>query len=97
MKKLILIISLFFISQTAIAAEECTAEVKVNGLVCDFCAQALEKVFGKREEVAGIHVNLDNGFVHVTFNEGKSIDDATLKSLITDSGYNITGIDRSCS
>ena len=31
--------------------------VAVEGMVCDFCAQAIEKVFMKREEVAGITVN----------------------------------------
>ena len=29
-------------------------------MVCDFCAQAIEKVFMKREEVQGINVDLDN-------------------------------------
>ena len=29
-------------------------------MVCDFCAQAIQKVFLKKEEVAGITVDLDN-------------------------------------
>lgn len=70
--------------------------VGVNGLVCDFCARALEKVFGKREEVTGINVDLDNAMVSISMKDGMSIDDETLTKLITDSGYNVTGINNGC-
>lgn len=70
--------------------------VKVNGLVCDFCARALEKVFSKRDEVAGIKVDLDNGLVKVAMKSGQTIDDDTLTQLITDSGYNVTAIEKEC-
>lgn len=78
------------------AACEDTINVKVNGLVCDFCARALEKVFGKRDDVSGINVDLDNGLVKVAMKPGQSIDDETLTKLITDSGYNVTAIDKGC-
>jgi Mg2+/Co2+ transporter CorB len=35
-------------------------DVATNGMVCDFCAQAIEKVFMKRKEVQGINVDLNN-------------------------------------
>ena len=69
-------------------------EVTVNGLVCDFCARALEKVFSKREEVRGIHVDLDQSLVLIAMKEGQTLDDATLTQLVTDSGYNVTAIKR---
>lgn len=78
------------------AACENTVNVKVNGMVCDFCARALEKVFGKREEVSGIKVDLDNSQVTVAMKPGKTIDDATLTKLITDSGYDVQTIDKGC-
>jgi copper chaperone CopZ len=65
------------------------ADVKVNGLVCDFCATALEKVFSKKEEVSGIKVDLDHGNVLVNFKEGKTIADSELKELITNAGYDV--------
>ena len=68
--------------------------VSVNGLVCDFCARALEKVFGKREEVDSINVDLDNALVQIFVKENRSIDDDILTELITDSGYNVTKIVR---
>lgn len=73
-----------------------TVNVKVDGLVCDFCARALEKVFGKRDDVEGIRVDLDNGNVAVAMKPGQTIDDATLTELITDSGYNVRSIERGC-
>ncbi|MAR56537.1 MAG: hypothetical protein CMM93_05085 [Rickettsiales bacterium] len=73
-----------------------TINVKVNGLVCDFCARALEKIFGKRDDVEGIKVDLDNGSVVVAMKPGQTIDDATLTELITDSGYNVRAIERGC-
>ena len=83
--------------QTEINAScEDTINVNVNGLVCDFCARALEKVFSKRENVEGIKVDLDNGNVVVAMKPGKTIDDKTLTQLITDSGYNVRGIEKGC-
>ncbi len=70
--------------------------VKVNGLVCDFCARALEKVFSKQGEVSGIDVDLDKGNVLVQMKNGQTINDEALTKLITDSGYNVVGINRGC-
>ena len=71
--------------------------VAVNGLVCDFCARALEKVFGKREDVTSIEVDLNIGKVVINTVKGADIDDATLTQLITDSGYDLVAIDKGCS
>ena len=78
------------------AACEDTINIKVSGLVCDFCARSLEKVFLKRGDVAGIKVDLGKGFVAVATKPGLTIDDATLTKLITDSGYNVNAIQRGC-
>ena len=72
-----------------------TGDVKVNvtGMVCDFCAQALEKVFGKQEAVSGIDVNLDDAFVKVSLKDGQSMEHDKLVKLIVDSGYNVESIE----
>lgn len=93
---LIAVMSTLMLSPAALAAEQCAVEVKVNGMVCDFCARALEKVFGEREEVQDIKVDLDKSSIHIVMEEGKTLDDATLRQLITDSGYAIDSIDREC-
>lgn len=77
---------------------DCTnvVQVSVNGLVCDFCARALEKVFSKREEVDHIRVNLTEGKVTVAMKPGVSMDDETVKELITNSGYDVSNISKGC-
>lgn len=78
------------------ASCEDTVNIKVNGLVCDFCARSLEKVFLKRGDVAGIRVDLGKSSIVVAMKSGLNIDDATLTKLIADSGYNVTAIERGC-
>ena len=94
MKKLILTIALLFsLSASAFASHiGGTAYVDVNGLVCDFCAQSLEKVFGKQEAVESIDVDLDEKVITIHFNEGQTLDDQTITKLITDSGFNVRKI-----
>lgn len=70
------------------------ARISVNGLVCDFCARALEKTFGKRDEVKSIDVNLETKMITVYFNDGQTLDNQTLDQIITDSGYNVEGMHR---
>ena len=81
-------------SQNAVALRPGDVHVSVNGLVCDFCARALEKVFGKQDAVKAIDVNLDDKIITINFVDGKTLDDATITQLITDSGYNVEGIHR---
>ena len=94
MKKLLLTTALLVsLSMPAFAAHPGgTVYADVNGLVCDFCARALEKVFGKQEAVESINVDLDEKVITVHFNEGQSLDDETITQLITDFGYNVQEI-----
>ncbi len=68
---------------------------KVNGLVCDFCAQALRKVFKKEDAVEGIDVDLDAGEVRIALKSGATLSDETVKALIRKSGYSLVSIERS--
>ena len=79
------------------AAEPAPGEIimlNVNGLVCDFCAESVRKIFGKEEAVQKVHVDLANGKVRVDLKPGKSMDDAALEKLIRKSGYALVSIDR---
>lgn len=73
---------------------EADIDVTVNGLVCDFCAQALEKTFGKRAEVNDIDVDLGNHRVAIDLKDGADINDETVTKLITNSGYDVVKINR---
>ena len=95
--KILLTVLLITLTIPAHAADKISpvsgdALVSVNGLVCDFCARALEKVFGKEEAVKDIHVDLDTKILTIQFNENQTLDEDKLTKLITDSGYNVEEI-----
>lgn len=94
MKKIILTFAVIMSLSMPTFASAGAARVDVNGLVCDFCARALEKVFGKQEAVDSIHVDLDTKIITIHFHDGQNLDDETITKLITDSGYNVEGISR---
>lgn len=94
MKKLLLTTAIIFAisASTYSPAFAAIAKVEVNGLVCDFCARALEKVFSKQEAVENIDVNLDTKIITISFKDGQSLDDTIIADLIKDSGYDVQGI-----
>ena len=71
-----------------------TITARVNGLVCDFCAQSIRKVFGKQTAVETVKVDLDNGEVVIGLKKGETMDDETIGKLIRKSGYALVGIER---
>lgn len=68
--------------------------VKVNGLVCDFCARSIEAVMKRRADVASVHVDLDRGEVHLRLRPDAVLTDPQLTKLIVDSGYAVASITR---
>lgn len=66
--------------------------IGVNGMVCDFCAQSLKKVFLKQDAVRDIDVSLEKKLVTVYVKQDKALDDTTIKKLIVDAGYNVENI-----
>ena len=77
-------------------AEETTptsAIVEVKGMVCDFCAQSLKKVFGKKEAVKDIAVDLDTQMVTVNFKDSQKLTDKEIKEAIDWAGYDLVNIE----
>ena len=66
----------------------------VLGVVCDFCALAMNKIFGKREEVAAIYVDLDTKALSLVLVPGASMSDQTIAELAVRAGYRIAGVRR---
>lgn len=71
-----------------------TVKASVNGIICAYCVQGIEKAFRKHEAVEAIKVDLDNGLVTLTTKGAGKLADATVKQVITDAGYSVTGIAR---
>lgn len=96
--------SIALMTQTAFAQNETATEatatqqtmvtVKVNGMVCDFCARAVTKVFGREDAVENVHVDLDNGEIHVTLKTGAALSDERVATLVKKSGYDLVSIER---
>ena len=69
-------------------------KISVNGLVCDFCARSIEKLFSKKESVESINVDLEKMLITIYLKKGKNINNTTVTMLIKDSGYDVTEINR---
>ena len=69
-------------------------DIEVEGMVCDFCAQSIEKVFMKRIEVKGINVNLEDQKVVIYLENETDIEDATISTIFEDAGYSVETINR---
>ena len=76
---------------TTISAE--TIRATVNGMVCGFCATAIEKTFRKQPQVKGVNVDLNNRLVTVTTKDGQALDDGKITQLLKNSGYSVVKID----
>ena len=69
-----------------------TVYAYVNGLVCDFCARALEKTIGKHDAVKSINVDLNEKVITINFNENKMLKNSVIEQLIADAGYSVRKI-----
>lgn len=66
----------------------------VLGVVCDFCAVAMNKIFGQQEEVAAVYVDLDTKALNLVFKPGASLDDDAIAALAVQAGYRIAAVHR---
>lgn len=96
MKKLLLLMILIFSISVSTYAENTseTVQVQVNGLVCDFCARALEKVFSKEDAVDNINVDLDTKIITIQLKEGQNLENEKISNMVKDSGYDVKEINR---
>jgi copper chaperone CopZ len=77
-----------------IFAQAKTIEMEVNGLVCAFCAQGIEKTMRAFPATEDVVVSLENRLVAVSLKNGQDISDVQLKKAIADAGYTMVGIKR---
>jgi copper chaperone CopZ len=71
-----------------------TIEMDVNGLVCAFCAQGIEKTLRAFPATAEVLVSLESRLVAVATKEGQDIGDEDLRRALTDAGYTVKTIRR---
>ena len=68
--------------------------VEVLGVVCDFCAKAMNKTFGKRDDVSAVYVDLDTKTLNLVLASGADMADAEIDRLVVRAGYKTKGIHR---
>src|ERR1700722_6353305 len=76
------------------ATHAATIEMNVNGLVCAFCAQGIEKQLRKFPATADVLVSLEEKLVAVALKDGQDIPDAELRRALTNAGYTVKTIQR---
>lgn len=69
--------------------------VNVQGMVCDFCAQGLEKMFMKKKGVQSIRIDLEASQVILALEKKNTLDNHAIIELIRNNGINTVTINRS--
>jgi len=77
---------------TAAAAAE-SAKATVNGMVCAFCAQGIEKRLSSLPATKAVFVDLRKKIVAVEAREGQSLDLAAIRHEITEAGYDVVKLE----
>ena len=88
MKRIMLITLAALAAGPALAAESVRATV--NGMVCAFCAQGIEKRISGISATKAVFVDLKNKTVAVEPKEGARIDQDAVRAEIKDAGYDVT-------
>lgn len=66
----------------------------VTGMVCDFCAQSVLKIFEDKAEITSIDVSLDDATVTFHQAPGASLSDEDIQDGIYYAGYDLEKIER---
>jgi copper chaperone CopZ len=90
--QLLLAVTLFSVATGSMAT---TIEMTVNGLVCAFCAQGIEKKLKKFPATVDVVVSLEHRLVALSLKDGQDIPDIDLRKALTDAGYTVKAISRS--
>ncbi len=72
-----------------------TTKITVNGMVCAFCAQGIEKRLSKLPAVQSVFVDLKSKIVAIDTKEGMKLDPQALTFEITEAGYDVVKMEAS--
>jgi cation transport ATPase len=85
------LVLLLVLAGTTHAAQSLKA--KVNGMVCAFCAQGIEKKLRALSQTKDVYVNLKSKVVAVELKDGQAFSPEALTSLIKDAGYDVVAVE----
>jgi copper chaperone CopZ len=72
-----------------------TTLLGVNGMVCSFCAQGIEKRLGALPQTQAVYVDLKRKLVALEAKPGQAFDEARLRAEVSDAGYDVTKVEPS--
>lgn len=79
------------VSTSAMAVE--SVKATVNGMVCAFCAQGIEKRLSMMPATKAVFVDLKRKIVAVEAREGQKLDGKLITAEIADAGYDVTKLE----
>lgn len=85
--------TLLLAAAAAQAQEARTAKLSVNGMVCAFCAQGIEKRLTAMPETGPMYINLSKKVVAVEAKPGQTLNVDRLKSEVKEAGYEVTAVE----
>jgi mercuric ion binding protein len=91
MKKFIIALVMGIAAISSMAAN--SVKVTVNGMVCAFCAQGIEKRISKMGATKDVFVDLKKKTVAVEAKDGQLLDAKAISAEIVDAGYDVVKIE----
>ena len=89
--RIAIVLSVAVLSLSAQAAT--TTKLTVNGMVCAFCAQGIEKKLTAMPQTQAVYVDLAEKIVAVEAREGQSIDVDKVRAEVKDAGYDVIKVE----
>ena len=93
MKHLLLVVGLGLTLTSLNTFATPSYKVTVNGMVCSFCAQGIEKKMKALSETKDVFVELQNRLVVVEVKDGLTLSQDIIKKIIKDAGYEVKSIE----
>jgi mercuric ion binding protein len=91
MKKIIIAFAMSIATISSMAAT--SVKVTVNGMVCAFCAQGIEKRISKMGATKDVFVDLKKKTVAIEAKDGQTLDVKAISAEIVDAGYDVVKIE----
>lgn len=92
-RQLALAATLVWAAGSAAAQDTNTAKISVNGMVCAFCAQGIEKRITAMPEAGPLYINLSRKLVAVQPKTGQTLNIDKIRREIQEAGYEVTAVE----
>ena len=71
-----------------------SVRLKVNGMVCPFCAYGLEKRLQEITSIDAVLIRISDGLVQIRTKEDQELTDEVLADVVEKSGFSLIEIER---